>query len=500
MSGLSLGQMGPGLAAGSLLGIGIALLMACSQDPAPPDSPTRAGPPPGRAECPAWSDPSDPGTSVILIVADTLRADHLSLYGYERPTSPVLENWARRGAVFERAYASSPWTLPSFASIHTGQSPSTHAAGLLVPETGDDSQREAGRMVIHGETKLFASLDPDSSTLAEILCSAGYATAAVVNNPFLHPIFGIDRGFEHYDYDAGDDATMRRADEMVDRALAWISDHAGAPFFLLLHLFDPHMNYDAPEPHRGRFSGVTGSGWALPVHDTPRLRSTARNVKPVDRRFIEAAYDEEIAFMDAQLGRFMNRLERRGITGNSLVVFTADHGEELFDHESFGHGHTLFEEQLRVPLLLIGTGVERGHYSIPVSIIDVAPTILDALGMEPPQAMEGVSLWDVATGVARPPVRLIYAERRGSGPEHKAVIQWPYKLIVEAGTGERRLYDLVADPAEQHDLEERRPQLFSLLGASLEERFRLDEGRTSVPGAQLDIETLQRLRALGYLE
>jgi choline-sulfatase len=486
----------------ALLIIGLCMTWGCSRESDAPVSharaPDRETEP--RSECPAWKGPEGTGTPIILIVVDTLRADHLSVYGYARPTSPTLERWARRGVVFERAYASSPWTLPSFASIYTGQSPSVHSAGYLLPEGGDDRHEIAGGMTIHGETKLFAPLAPDSVTLAEILCAAGYATGAVVNNPFLHPRFGIDRGFAHYDYEGGNDADVRRSDEMVDRALVWIDEQQGRPFFLLLHLFDPHMNYDAPEPHRGRFSEAVGSMGTLPVQDTPALRSGARGIEAVDRKFIAAAYDEEIAFVDAQVGRLMNQLERRGLTGSALVVLTADHGEELFDHESFGHGHTLYEEQLRVPLMLMGRGVEPGRHDVPVSIIDVAPTLLEAAGMDRPQGMEGFSLWGAASGTSPPPERLIYAERRGSLPERKVVIRWPYKLIVEAGDREPRLYDLSADPAERMNLSGQRPQVMAVLGGELERRFQLDAGRAPAASADLDAETLEKLRALGYMD
>ncbi len=439
------------------------------------------------------------GNPVILIVVDTLRADHLSLNGYSRPTSPALADWAKRGAHFQRTYATSPWTLPSFGSILTGMSPSSHAAGLLVPAQGDARHPDAAGMSVAGVARFFARLDSDVPTLAEILREAGYATGAIVNNPFLHKRFGLAAGFQDYNHESGNDAVIRPADQMVDLALAWVDGHQAEPFFLMLHLFDPHMNYDAPAPVRGRFTLPIPSRYALPIVDTPAIRSGAKGIEVQDRRFITAAYDEEVAFVDQEIGRFLRALEGRGLTGSALIIITADHGEELFDHESFGHGHSMYEELLRVPLLILGKGVSAGRAAVPVSIMDVTPTVLDALELPVPDAIEGVSLWPTAHEGTPPAARLIFCERMEAPPERKAVVQWPYKLSSESNGASATLYDLSKDPRESKEIAAEHPKLKSLLQQRLEMRFDRDAGRESATRPEVDADTLERLRALGYL-
>jgi len=181
----------------------------------------------------ACGQPPDPPPSVVLIVLDTVRADHLSLYGYERDTTPRLARWAEQGTVFENAFSTAAWTLPAVGSIFTGLYPSQHGAGISGPSR------------MHDEVP----------TLAEELAAAGYETGAVANVGFLAPIFGLNRGFEHYDFDpAGAERGTRRADISVDRALEWLSERSDKPFFFVLHLFDAHHYYDAPPPARGVFT------------------------------------------------------------------------------------------------------------------------------------------------------------------------------------------------------------------------------------------------------
>ena len=172
----------------------------------------------------------------------------------------------------------------------------------------------------------------------------------------------------------------RPAADMVRRALELVDDADGQPFFLVVHLMDPHQNYDAPPPFRGTWTGDIASDLTLPVRDY-NGRSRLEDLLPADREFVIAAYDEEIAYVDAQLGVLRNGLADRGVLETSLVIFTADHGEELFEHGGYQHGHALWQELLHVPLVVWGPGIEPGREPTPVSLVDIAPTVLDGMGV-----------------------------------------------------------------------------------------------------------------------
>lgn len=424
--------------------------------------------------------PRDDWQSVVLIVVDTLRADHLGTYGYARPTSPNLDRWSARGTVFETAQAPSPWTLTTFGSLYTGRLPSAHHAGTYALEEGE---------------RKFWSLNVELPTLAERLGEQGVVTGAVINNSYLSPRFGIARGFRTYDTEAGESTRFRRADEVVERALAWLDNQGDARTFLTIHLFDPHLSYDAPPPFRGRFTGDATGPRRVDIEEIRRL---AREGGEVAEEFLPAAYDEEIAFVDAQLGRLFEAFTQRGLFDRALVLFTADHGEELFDHGGFEHGHTMYQELLRVPLIAWGAGVERRRIDTPVTLLDVYPTVLEALGVGVPEGLRGVSLVPVLTGRAAPPHRTLFAERTLYGEELRAAVDWPWKLIERPSDGKLWLYDLETDGSELRDLAARHPRITERLRRRLREVAR--EATPPAEGVELDSATREQLRALGYLD
>ncbi|NNL65048.1 MAG: sulfatase [Myxococcales bacterium] len=446
-----------------------------------------------------------PPRHLVLVVVDTLRADRLGVYGHERATSPELARWAERGALFERAFATSPWTLPSFASLLTGLPPARHGAGSALRGNVARVQHDRNPLLgmrLHGEERWFLGLDPSVPTLAERLRQAGFETAAFVNNPFLSRGFGLARGFDHWDHEPGGDLVSRRADEMVDRFLAWRDASDAERSFTLLHLFDPHMSYDAPPPFAGRFRGADSSGspsarFEGPVRSTPAVRAAAPGLAPADRAAIAAAYDEELAFVDAQLGRLLDALEARGALREGLVVLTADHGEELFEHGGFGHGHAMHDELLRVPLLFWGGALVPGRRDTPVSIADLPATLLDAVGLDPPEA--GVSLWPLLAGQGPPQApRTLLAENPGSDDDAVAAIDWPYKLVRARASGREALYDLEADPGESADRAAQHPEVRRRLAEALD-ALSAQTGGEGRP-VELDPDTRERLRGLGYLE
>lgn len=462
--------------------------------------------------------PAGQQPSIVIVVIDTLRADHLGMYGYEeRPTSPNLDERAASAAVFEHAYTTAPWTLPAFGSLLTGQLPTRHGAGVILEDVAAAKGRGDLRELVGRQDKIFFPLDPSLPTLASRLTEAGYDTGAIVNNAFLSPEFGIDRGFSTYDYRQR--APARNAETATDLALAWLDTHdaerAAAPFMLLVHYFDPHMPYSAPEPFQGRFSGrYLGDEFTLPLEDMRRIRFPIRDQVEGWERYAAleiALYDEEIAYTDHELERLLEALDRRGFWDNGVLVVTSDHGEEFHDHDRFEHGHTVYEELIHVPLMVWGPGVEAGHYDVPVSIVDVMPTLLAAAGVAGDAEFAGESLSQVmAEGPAtsRQSVlrfdRPLVAERTLYGDEKKALIRWPWKMIADIDDSAQVLFDLAVDPGEvdrrdPDDLDEQdRDRFLSMLAELQTMMLQADVGSRG-QGASLSAETLRTLRNLGYL-
>jgi arylsulfatase len=353
----------------------------------------------GLAACGTSEPPS-----IVLVVIDTVRADHLTPYGYERDTSPHIERLARSGTLFLQGVAASPWTGPSVASIVTGRYPD-----------------EVG---IRG---LRHRLPPSVPSLAQILRDAGYATAAVVSNALAGPAYGYHRGydsfhFEHYKLQPEGSAAPPgqpyfTADRVTERALAWIAS-APKPFFLYLHYTDPHEPYLPPPRWRDRF-----------VREASGFDETLLNGKrftrvPLDGdelAAVRAHYEAEIAFVDHEVGRLVDAL------GNDvIVVLTGDHGEEFRDHGAFLHGHTLYQELLRVPLLLAGPGIPRDRTSaVPASHVDILPTVLELARVPSPPSVNGRSLLGAP---GEPPARTALLARSASSSRSSRAARpaaWP---------------------------------------------------------------------------
>ncbi len=423
-----------------------------------------------------------PRGPIIVIAIDTLRADHLGLYGYERDTSPRLDALADEGVVFEHAFATASWTLPSMTSLLTGTWPREHGAG--------HARTRGGR-------QRFSRLREEVPTLAEMLQKVGYTTGAVANVGFMSPRFGFGRGFDTYDWVSSTDEESRRAGESVDRALAWIDANDDGPFFFMLHLFDPHRHFDAPEPFRGKFTEVFRDRYG----DTlATLESRLEAERQGDLEFHVAAYDEEIAYTDDQVGRFVDGLRERGIWDEALVVLTADHGESLHDHGERGHGGTLYNELIRVPLVVWGGAPTGGRERAPVSLVDFAPTALQWAGASALPGSPGVSLLGPLAGSEPFPERLIAAEIEVNGRDVQAIIRWPFKLIVGPDDGSRMLFNLQRDFAETLDLLALSDPMARATANELHSLLRNVRRRLRGEEVQLDPDEVEELRALGYIQ
>lgn len=426
----------------------------------------------------AESNPTPP--NLLLIVLDAFRADRLGVVGYALPTTPQLDALARRGVVFRNAYSPATWTKPAMASLFTSVYPPEHGVQDY-PADGP------GPLVALGLHESF-------ETLAESLRGTGYATAAVANQVHLKRELGFAQGFDRWKQVRG-----RKAPWVNRRGLDLVDELAGgdAPYFLWMHYMDVHFPYNnASRQTRGRFGPTTLA--SHPPHARPAfLAWEARGVSAADAAALAARYDEEVSYLDAWLGNLFAALDRRGLFDSTVVVVTADHGEGFNEHGRFQHGYEPYEEVARVPLVVVAPprfGFPAGFRDTPVSLLDLAPTLLELGGGRPVAAHRGRSLAGILRGREEPD-RAVFLQNESA----HAVRQGDLKLWLE-GDRAVRLYDLAADPAERNDLaaagcERRCRELLALL-----QRHRRELALPPhVDPTVLDAEDRAALQALGYL-
>jgi arylsulfatase A-like enzyme/Tfp pilus assembly protein PilF len=388
--------------------------------------------------------------NVLLITIDTLRTDRLSCYGNTSFKTPNIDSLAERGLRYRRAFAHNSLTLPSHTNILLGTTPLFHGVQ-------DNSNFKVKK---------------DFLTLAELLKGIGYSTGAFIGGAPLDSHFGLDQGFDVYDDDFSSSSSSeqiyaeRRADQVMDKALTWMTSQA-SPWFIWIHLFDPHYPYEPPEPFLSRFKG--------------------------------SPYDGEVAYTDHILGRLFNHLEQNHLSDNTLIVFTADHGESLGEHGESTHGVFAYNSTIWVPLIISLPGIKPNKIDQPVSHIDIFPTVCDVLGIEKPQNLPGLSLLS-ATRVRKIPERKIYFEsfqpfyRYGWAPLQGYIGQ--KDKFFDSPIPE--LYDLASDFNEKNNLAGRTnlegykktlDQLVLRLSnpANIDARNRIDES------------TLAKLKSLGYV-
>ena len=448
------------------------------------------------------ASPAEPARpNVILISVDTLRADHLGCYGYQRPTSPSIDLLARRGVRFDQAFSQSSWTLPSHLSLLTSRYPHSHGV-----ET--DKQR----------------LPDDVTTLAEALGDAGYSTHAFISWVYVSDKYGFGKGFDEYQelLPPSDEVTSSteasiKASAFVDCVIEWAGLGPRQPFFLFLHLFDPHINYEPPAPFDEMF-GTPSPGKTEGTFEYLRryIKGVHREPEriPADRRARALAlYDGEIRFTDHELGRLWTALGDRGLLDNSVIVFTSDHGEEFDDHGSMeGHQWTLYDEVLHIPLIMVFPHHRFAGRTVPAvaQLIDVAPTILDFLDLDIPTEFQGRSLLPLLTGVASDePPGMAFSEIKRFN-EKWAVRTPTHKLIYtkDIGLNARgvpvvpgyELYDTSRDPREQENIYEESDPLARELVILVRRWMETDPAPETLSLPSLDDRDLDRLRGLGYVE
>jgi arylsulfatase A-like enzyme len=420
-------------------------------------------------------------TSVVVFLVDTLRADRLGAYGFERPTSPTFDAFARDGILFEDVWAQAPWTRPTVASIFTGLPASTHGAGGF-------------------DRGLPDSLD----TLAEVMKRGGYRTGAVVANHVVNARFGFAQGFDSWNGGETHLYGLSAADA-VSRGLQWLDSGSG-PFLLYLHTLEPHAPY---EPSDASWAQFHPPGQAR----RPSLPILMRGkISREEGSYLDSLYQGEILDDDHAFGALIDGLRSRGLLDSTLVLFTADHGEEFLDHGGKGHGHTLYRELIRVPLGVRLPGGRRGgtREAQPVAQVDMLPTLAALLGLPAPKC-EGRDLSSLWLGRALPgnPPELISETRFGKA-EKSALRVGSLKLIVNndprrygSAGGPLELYDLARDPGEQVDLADKNPIAAHWLRNRLSEIIqsqRLAQGARGEKPVELTDEDKAELKALGYVQ
>lgn len=410
---------------------------------------------------------------VVLIVIDTLRKDHLGCYGYERATSPNIDALADRSIVYDNAFSQAPWTLPSVAALLTSRYPS-----------------ELG---IQG----FGKRIPDEEVfLQEILSAHGYATHGIVSHDFVGPKWGFDQGFDSFQSFATGHRTLS-SEAVTEAALEKIDRADDAPTFLFVHYFDPHFFYVEHEAYR--FSGSppdAESEWWFGPWRKLRTQANKGQLSEEKRDYLVDRYDSEIAFTDEHIGRLLDRLETTGRLQDSIVILTADHGEEFLDHGGLSHTTTVFNELINVPLIVKFPGSDEVRRSSRyVAHVDLLPTLLDYIGIPLDHDVAGIHLRD------RTPSSPIVSETRRYR-KLTAVIQDEVKLVADEGRSRIQFFDLEADPLEQQALVE--AENGSRLLAELAEfKQRTQEGLARLEqeeDVEITAEELEKLRALGYVD
>jgi len=456
--------------------------------------------------------------NMVFIMSDTLRADYCSVYGGDVAT-PRLEELAASGVLFDRHYALSPWTLPSLTGLYASQYPKS-----LTPD---------GDHVLWTLEMNCYEVDYSEPTLPMRLEAAGYRTGAFTANAFLpvvpgmmlgfqerassHPILLVDNGYFNQMPFLSDmfrawfpslvDIRPHNTTRDLDHyARAFVRRHRDKPFYLYIHYIDPHAPYDPPEALRRVTEGpwpffhpyVGGEAWGIPI--------LGQNfaVAPPDREYVRSLYEGEITYIDGFVGRIRDALAEAGLEDSTYFCFTSDHGEELWDHGKWGHGQSLYEEQLRVPLILSGPSIAPRAIAEPVSALHLVPTLAELLGVEPAGIWRGRSLVPVLRGEAdlpadEPVFALGTSNSSTENPQHMVIVG-RHKLIRMDGVGGGvTLFDLEADPGELRDIAAAHPDVVARLTQLLDEWLASFSPYFDVTEVEFNREMEQGLEGMGYL-
>jgi arylsulfatase A-like enzyme len=428
-------------------------------------------------------------TNVVLVIMDTMRADRLSLYGNPHRTSPQIDQLARHAIVFDRAIAQAPWTAPSVASIFTGTYQSVHG-------------------VTHrwNQSSITSVLGEQFHTLAEAFHDAGYRTAAFSSQAWTIPRTGFAQGFDTFDVVSSID-DIYETDRVMRSGIEWIGAHEDEPFFVYLHVLDPHSPYHAPPPFDELFwKGPPPPNMApmtkLDVAGQWKYLLSLGREHPVEDEDLEwmlAMYDSEIAYVDHWVGALSRTLQEKGLSGKTLLVLVSDHGESFREHQVFGHGQRLWNPELHVPLVLVHPGwfPDQERVATPVGTMDLYPTLAELIGLELPPHVQGRSLM-----VQIPNPEPIYSE--GANVSEIKLQDAEWSLITKSDYTKPKLYRIDEDPGERKNLAAEQPEVLERMLAELRRRYEANLASPWRAGdsneRRLDPEQAARLRAMGYIE
>lgn len=371
--------------------------------------------------------------NVILIIIDTLRADHLSCYGYRRFTSPSIDSLAAAGTMWTKAYAQAPWTLPAHATMWTGLTVRSHGTEIDALESQSES----------GYSKFLRMLDPELPALPVILEQNGFSTYGIANTVILGEEFGFDVGFQRYHCNPDGNGM---AASSVDTLIQWLTDNGDDRFFCMLHLFDVHSPYSPPVPYNSLFA----ENREAPVIDYWTVDEDSV-LNPEDRDVLVSLYDGEIAWVDDNLRRLFGFLRNHGLSDETLIIVTSDHGEEFLEHGWINHGFTLHEEILHIPLVMAGPGIPAGAVdSTPVGQFDLPPTVLNWYDVDVSVDFEGMDILAETIPAERPiPASGVNLMESLDSRHIASVILHDRKTILKRDLQEMVSYDLEEDPGEQ---------------------------------------------------
>jgi arylsulfatase A-like enzyme len=484
-------------------------------------------------------------TNIVLIILDTLRADHLSCYGYHKKTTPNIDRFASQAVKYTKAYSTASWTLPSIASIMTGKYPGSHGAHRIKSKSINPINMLDDRQVTRKRINPFNILDDQQVTLAEILQDSGYATAGIVSCQFFTEHYGMHQGFDYFDdtmpsnlfilptfgllpflnyflplndYFGSQGLDEHRAASQINRsAQTWLENNiTRKPFFLLLHYFDVHHPYypeklgtsksSVPPAIMKKYGRNSANYAEMEKHLIASVQNGKKPLLDHERKYLVDNYDREIMMLDKNVGKILDELKDRGLYDDSLIIITADHGESFGEHNLMLHGIGLYEDNLHVPLLVKypSGDTPAGTQEHPVSLTGILPTVLSYLSIPVPDDVQGAPLDDREgqTILAQNYTSTHFKGQQQFRSDMVSLHQGDFKYIKFVQTQDQ-LFNLREDPDERHNIintegvpkEDIQHALNGLM-----EQFSSSGPEDEAEKAEMDKATLENLKSLGYLD